>query len=216
MAGRITPTAPAVNTSFFAEGASGDFFETRIALTNPGPDPARVTLRFMPARGQAQSAFLEIPPAQSMAVDAAVVLPPASEFATVVESDVPLAAHRLMSWPRPAWRPTYGFGEGYGSHGDRGVPAAATTWYLAEGATHSGFDLFYLLMNPGDADARVRVRYLRPSGAPLEKTYTVGATSRLNIWVNLEEFPDGSGQRLLASSDVSASIESLDAVPIDQ
>jgi hypothetical protein len=58
----------------------------------------------------------------------------------------------------------------------------------------------------------VRVRYLRPAGAPLEKTYVLPPNSRNNIWVDVEEFP-GLGQAL-ANTDVSAVIESLDAVPI--
>ena len=43
--------------------------------------------------------------------------------------------------------------------------APSTIWYLAEGSTN-GFDLFYLLQNPNDAAATVRVRFLRGQGAP--------------------------------------------------
>ena len=39
-------------------------------------------------------------------------------------------------------------GSHHGSHGEHALEAPATTWYFAEGATHSGFDLFYLLYNP--------------------------------------------------------------------
>ena len=53
----------------------------------------------------------------------------------------------------------------------------------------------------------MRVRYLLPSGAPLEKTYTVTPKSRFNIWVDFEEFPDGSGNLALANTDVSAVLE---------
>ena len=98
------------------------------------------------------------------------------------------------------------------AHAETAVAAPALTWYLAEGATHSGFNLFYLLQNPNAAEAQVRVRYLRPSGAPLEKTYTLPPTSRTNIWVDLEEFP-GLGQAL-ANTDVSAVFEVLNGQPI--
>jgi len=94
------------------------------------------------------------------------------------------------------------------------VAAPALTWYLAEGATHSGFNLFYLLQNPNAAEAEVRVRYLRPSGAPLEKTYVLPPTSRTNIWVDVEQFPDGSGNLALASTDVSAVFEVTNGQPI--
>ena len=61
-----------------------------------------------------------------------------AEFSTVVESDVPVVVDRTMTWDAT----------GYGSHAETAIAAPATTWYLAEGATHSGFDLFYLLQNP--------------------------------------------------------------------
>jgi hypothetical protein len=129
-----------------------------------------------------------------------------AEFATWVETDQPVVTDRLMSWSRDL---------GYGSHGERAVfigpgvgsAPAPFTWYLAEGATHSGFELFYLLQNPSTGVAQARVRYLQPSGAPLEKTYTIAPASRLTIWVNQEEFPDGSGHRALANTEVSAIIE---------
>ena len=125
-----------------------------------------------------------------------------AEFSTVVESDQPLVVDRTMTWDAA----------GYGAHAETAVSAPATTWYLAEGATHSGFDLFYLLQNPAPTTTTVRVRYLRGTGTPLEKTYTLAPRSRTNIWVNVEEFP-GVG-RALASADISAVIESLDATPI--
>ena len=46
---------------------------------------------------------------------------------------------------------------GASGSGFTNVTAPRTTWYLAEGATHSGFDLFYLLENPGDTQAEVKV-----------------------------------------------------------
>ena len=69
-----------------------------------------------------------------------------AEFATTIESDAPIVVDRTMRWPPGA--------NAYGSHADRAVVAPGTTWYLAEGATHSGFDLFYLIENPGDRRRR--------------------------------------------------------------
>ena len=105
-----------------------------------------------------------------------------------------------------------GVANGYGAHAETAVAAPALTWYLAEGATHSGFNLFYLLQNPNAAEALVRVRFLRPSGAPLEKTYPLPPNSRNNIWVNEEDFP-GLG-KALAATDVSAVLESTNGQPI--
>ena len=38
-------------------------------------------------------------------------------------------------------------------HDSMGVPAAATSWFLAEGATGAFFDLYVLIANPGSTDA---------------------------------------------------------------
>jgi hypothetical protein len=97
---------------------------------------------------------------------------------------------------------------GYGSHAETSVEAGAQTWYIAEGATHSGFELFYLLMTPTATDAMVRITYLRPGGAsPIVKFYPVTANSRFTVWVNRES-PE------LASAEVSAEVLATNGVSI--
>ena len=44
-----------------------------------------------------------------------------------------------------------------------------------------------LIANPNSSDATVAATYLLPSGQTLTKTYNVGANSRFNIWVDLED-----------------------------
>jgi hypothetical protein len=116
----------------------------------------------------------------------------------VIETDVEVAAERTM-----VWMPD----QQYGSHSETAVKSPATKWYLAEGATHGVFNLFYLLANPSDANAGVEVKYLLPGGqAPIALNYTVAAHSRLTIPVD-----DQPG---LAATDVSAVITSVNNVPI--
>jgi hypothetical protein len=109
---------------------------------------------------------------------------------------------------------TWGVGA-YGSHAETAVHAPSTTWYLAEGATGWRFSLFYLLQNPSDTAADVEVSYLRGASDPvLVRTYTVPARQRRTIWVDEEQFPEGSGLKPLEATDVSASIRSANNVPI--
>jgi hypothetical protein len=120
------------------------------------------------------------------------MIPTASaEFSTVVESDVPVVVDRRMQWNRTR----------YGAHAETALAAAAPTWHLAEGSTAAGFQLFYLLQNPGATSAQVRARFLLPAGAPLDRTYTVPARSRFTVWVNQIA--------ALSSTDVSAVIDVL-------
>ncbi len=191
-------------TRYFAEGAASGTFETRLAFVNPGAADAHLALRFLTGAGETHGESLTVP-AQASAVVVVNDLPgmAEAEFSTTIESDVAVVADRRMTWPR---------GIGYGAHVETALPGPASTWYLAEGATHGVFDLFYLLQNPNDRAARVKVRYLRPDQTPLEKTYTLAPASRTTLWVDYEGFGDLG--RALAATDVSAVVESLDGLPV--
>ena len=65
-----------------------------------------------------------------------------------------------------------------------GVEAPGTTWYLAEGATHSGFEEWLCIQNPGDTQANVTVTYMFPGGATQDQAVSVGPHSRYTIDVN--------------------------------
>ncbi len=191
-------------TRYLAEGATSlPFLDTQLAVLNPGGSSASVLLRFLMTDGSTSALLVPVPGMTRATVDAKIqagLLE--AEFSTVIESDVEVVVDRLMQWDL----------RGYGAHAETAVAAPALTWYLAEGATHSGFSLFYLLQNPNATEAQVRVRFLRPSGVPIEKTYGLPANSRTNIWVNQEDFP-GLG-KALAATDVSAVFECTNGQPI--
>lgn len=185
-------------TRYFAEGAASTFFDTRIALANATTTSSIVLLRFLENDGTSTSQRVVVPARSRRTVTPASVVGTA-EFSTIVESDVAVLVDRTMRWDA----------SGYGSHAETALTATSTTWYLAEGATHSGFELFYLLQNPNPStSAQVSIRYLLPSGAPRTQTYTVAPSSRQTIWVDREL----SGA--LASTDVSAVVSVTNNVPI--
>jgi hypothetical protein len=95
---------------------------------------------------------------------------------TVVTSDQPIIAERSMYWPGAA----VPWGEGHNSFG---VVDAGTSWGLSEGRIGGplNFHTYILLANPQTTAANVTVSYLRDTGAPVTKTYTVPPTSRFNI-----------------------------------
>ena len=189
-------------TRYFAEGATGALFDTSLALLNPTASATVATLRFETPDGTHVERTLSIAARTRATIDPedepALA---AAEFSTSVTSTQPLVIDRTMSWG----------GGGYGAHAEASIPAPASTWYLAEGAT-GAFNLFYLLQNPHGTSAQVRVRYLRPSGPTLEKSYTLPPASRTNIWVNQEDF--GASGLALAQGDVSAVIEVTSGPPI--
>ena len=60
-AARTHPHNDAACTRYFAEGATSDFFETAIAIANPGSAPATVNLRFLLTTGALASTALTVP-----------------------------------------------------------------------------------------------------------------------------------------------------------
>ena len=184
------PRGFAANTRYLAEGASSTFFETRFALFNPGDTSAIVLMRFQRKGTTPASQYLVIPAkARRTVISTSVPDIATAEFSTLVESDTQVIVDRTLSW-----------GNGrYGSHAETSVVAPRTTWYLAEGATHSNFDLFYLLQNPGTTPSKVRVTFLLPVGAPIVRDYDLPPNSRDNIWV--DQIPG------LENTDVSAVFE---------
>jgi CSLREA domain-containing protein/uncharacterized repeat protein (TIGR01451 family) len=184
---------------YFAEGATGSFFDTSIALLNATGQPTTATVRFQREDGQVISTTVQL-----AGLARATVNPEAlnglqnASFSTVVESTQPIIADRTMRWDA----------SGYGSHAETSVAQPLTTWYLAEGATTGGFNLYYLLQNPTTQAATVEIQYLRPApAAPITRTYSVGANARRSIYVNGED-------PLLDEAEISARITSTNAVPI--
>ncbi|MGE3840680.1 MAG: matrixin family metalloprotease [Vicinamibacterales bacterium] len=183
----------------FAEGAANAFFDSEISIFAPDESgPAHVLTSVLTADGDRRTLALVLPPLGRRDVRLGDFGLRDKEFAATIESDRPLAADRVMTWDA----------RHYGAHADAGASHSSSHWYFAEGATHSGFELFYLLVNPNPIDADVRVRYLLPGpDAALERTYRVNANSRRTIWVDIEA-------SALAATDVAAEIESPPNAPI--
>jgi hypothetical protein len=182
-----------------AEGADNAFFKTRIGIANPGTTAATAVVRFDGDSGASTAINVHVPAGGKRTVFVDEIVPPSSSFATVVESSVPLASERTMSWDAT----------GYGAHAERASASASPTWFLAEGAT-GAFSLFYLLQNPGDSPATVTIRYLRPAPLPpIERVYDVLPHSRMTLPVALQ----APG---LADTDVSASIAATQPILVER
>lgn len=185
--------------TYLAEGATGGFFDTRLAIANPGNRDALVLCRFQSSTGAVER-YYRVVPAHSRATIDVETLPNMGSvaFSTLVEADEQVVVDRTMTWDDT----------GYGSHAERGtLTRTATTWYLAEGATHGNFSLFYLIQNAGTTTAVVDVTFLLPAGqAPIVKRYEIAADSRFNV--NVDEIPE------LAEAEMSAVINSVNGVPI--
>jgi autotransporter-associated beta strand protein len=198
--------APAT-TWFLAEGATGPFFETFILIANPNASPADTTVRFLPASGAPVVTHVAVPangrvtlniePQDASLANAAV--------ATEVSSPVPIVVERAQYWPDPA--PQW-----YEAHNSFGVTETALKWGLAEGRVGdaAGFQTYVLLANPSANAAAVTITFLRESGAPLIKQFTVNPSSRLNVAIGSgSDVPELTNERFgaLIESNVPIAVE---------
>ena len=184
---------------WLAEGASNSFFRWRLALANPEPAEAHALITLLTDGGALIRRPMVLPPRSHRTLTSADIADVDGSFSTTVETDLEIAVDRTMTWAN-----------GTGSHAEGAAASPGRHWYLAEGATHGAFNLFYLIQNPSAAPASVRVNYYRPSPLPwISSTYTVPAHSRFTIWVD----EAGPG---LESTDVSAEIISDQNIVVER
>jgi hypothetical protein len=182
---------------YFAEGASSGFFDCYFALANPSAtSAATVTLTFLRSDSQTFAHTEQVAPLTRRTVNVKDVpgMWPAPSFSTIMESNIEVVADRTMSWQSAS----------YGSHAETSIKDPAQTWYLAEGATQNGFQLYYCIENPNADPVDVEVTYLRASpNPPIAITHSaIPGHSRKTIYVNGED-------ARLAWSNVSGVVTSL-------
>ena len=177
---------------FFAEGVrflGSDFFSTFYLLFNPDPSgvPATVTATYYLDDGTTQTRTYTVSSQQRTTVHVNATLPELAGHAFSVKfaSTLPIVAERALY-----------FGEGgawTGGHASmgipttfdgQGVPQLPTRYYFAEGVAATGFDTFYLLVNPHASPIDVDVRYLKSDGTSETRTVTVGANRRVTVHLN--------------------------------
>jgi hypothetical protein len=198
----IAMTAPGT-TWYLAEGSTGGAFDLFYLLQNPGDTAANVTVNYLlppPAAPIVKTYAIAPKSRRTIYVDTEGADLAATDVSAKITSDQPILAERAMYFSTP----TQPFAAG---HEGAAVEAPATSWFFAEGATGSFFDLFLLLANAEATDATVQVTYLLPIGPPLVKAYPVKARSRLTINVDFED-------PRLVDTPVSAIVASTNGVPI--
>jgi hypothetical protein len=189
---------------FFAEGATGPFFECFILLSNPSASNATAHLTYLLPNGDTVPQTVTVPANGRTTIDVETIDPKLANAAvsTTITSDIGIVAERSMYWPDISigWRE---------AHNSVGVTEAALRWAVADGRLGGprAYQTYVLLANPNPVPAEVLVRVLRAGHPPITKTYTLLPTSRLNIG------PDETTP-LLGEGTFSADIQVLNFQPI--
>jgi uncharacterized protein YkwD len=199
--------APAT-TWYLAEGSTSGDFSLFYLLQNPGATAATATVRYLrPSPQPPIERTYQLAPRSRTTIPVDGVAPElaSTDVSGVITATAPIIVERSMYMNRP--------GEAFAAgHESAGVTGAASTWFLAEGATGNFFELFVLIANPNPTASAVTIDYLLENGTTLSKSYAVGANSRYTIWVDEETF-DG-GAKLLANRSLSMRVRATNGVPI--
>ena len=164
--------------------------------------PARVLFRFLTETGAGRSAAFLVVPAQSRrTIDAA-----AARRAWRRPTSRPSSSRTCRSWSIARCA-------GIRSRGSARTPSRArrrrrSTWYLAEGATHGAFDLFYLLQNPSPTQT---AQVQHPLPAALGRPDRAGRSTSRRTRARPSTSTSSPGS---APSTSRRSITSLNGVPI--
>jgi hypothetical protein len=166
-------------TWYFAEGSQG-FFSTFLLLVNPQASSNEVTVRFLRESAAPVTRTYTMSPRQRLTIDAGSVPELVDRsFGIEVTFVEPGLAERSMYFGTHAlWD---------AGHESAGVPAPATDWYLAEGATGPFFETFVLVANPTNDVADVTFTFLPEAGASVTRAHQVPAGGRLTVNIETED-----------------------------
>lgn len=161
---------------YFAEGSTHRF-DHYLHLLNPDrTTDASVNLTFFDHLGASWSFTTGVAAGSNLVIRASDLVGERTQLSAIIESDLPIAADRAGYWP--------GGGEWTGGHASAGARQPATTWHLAEGATHL-FDHYVLVANPSDSrTAQTRIDFLGEEGLILSRDFEIGPRARLTVKAN--------------------------------
>jgi hypothetical protein len=178
------------NTWYLAEGSTGGAFDLFYLLQNPNATAAAVTITYLLPGGQAPIVKHYSVSAHSrftIQVDNEKEDPAkgtrtlaGTDVSAQIDSDQPILVERAMYLTANG----KAFSAG---HDASGVTSPAKTWFLAEGATGSFFDMFILLANPNPDPTTATLQYLLPDGRVISKSYPLPPQSRTTINVDGED-----------------------------
>jgi uncharacterized repeat protein (TIGR01451 family) len=205
VAGTDGAGATALSTEwFFAEGATGSFFEEFVLMGNPGPNPAEIGALFSLPDGTTVTRHYTVAPYSRFTiwVDTVDPLLAHSSVALTLTSTnaVPIVAERAMWWPGGAWQ------EG---HVSLGATTTGLEWAVPTGTAGGpqGDSTFVLIANTANAPGQALVTVILDDGRHLTQTRTLVPQARDTVDIGVQ-FPESRGQHF------SVRVESLGAAPV--
>jgi hypothetical protein len=170
---------------YFAEGATGDFFDMYLLINNPNQEEATIQANYVLGTGEKIAKAYTVPPNSryNILVDTSVA---SGDFSTKISSSKPIFVERSLYLPGGDPMDTNKWLE---SHMSGGVYYTSRAWTFpyAEVGGSANAKTYLLLYNPGEAGV-VKVEVYKEEGTAIEKLYTLAENSRTTINIE-EDFP---------------------------
>jgi hypothetical protein len=196
---------------FFAEGATGAFFDLFILIGNPNDAAAQVTATFLFDDGTACSTTMPVGAKSrfNIWVDTLVLSDCPRSLAdaavsTTITADRPVIAERTMWWPGPSpaqWAE---------AHNAAGAAETGTRWALADGEQGGprATETYILLANTSPYAGTARVTLFFEDGSTLQRDVPLMPNSRASLPVGAPVAAGGFGPAV-ADRRFGAVIDSL-------
>jgi len=168
----VVGATSAQTTWYFGAGNTSAGINERLVLANPATSSTNAQIRYLTIDGHVLTQSVVVPAQSRLEVNVNNVVQQALH-SSVITSSAPIIAERQDFF-------TSGL---RGSTTSMGSSSAHMSWYLAQGDTSNGHTESLALANPSNVATQVQVVYYLPSGkgAPIIKSYTLAANSRLTI-----------------------------------
>lgn len=185
--------APATE-HYFAEGYTGEGFDTYLVMANPG-DRVEGTVAYLVEGGSPVERPFVLSPHSRTTRRESDDLGPGVSAAAIVRTAQPVAVERPMYFRYGPWVD--------GGHDTPGARAPAPSALFAEGHVGDGFDSYLVILNPGGQPATVSATFTTSAG-PVARSWTVPEMSRRTIRLNDELAPGDVALHLQSDQPVVA------------
>ena len=177
-------------TRYFAEGYTGDGFDTYVLLENPASQEYEAEIEMFGAQGPLYSITANLSPRSRLTLHLNELVPPGDVAVGIdLPEGSPVKAQRSMYFNY------HGLKDGHTTQ----ASGAATDSYFAEGYTGAGFDTYILVFNPQTTTAHVDLHLMTPERT-LEHGLEVAPLSRSTVRLN--DIVPGAEVATQLSSDV--------------
>ncbi len=161
-------------TWYLGAGDADPGFTERLVLANPAAQPATAQIRYLTTSGRSITQNVTVPGMSRVEVNVNRAVGQ-TLHATIINASAPIVAERQDFFNMNLSGATLGSTTSIGSN------SAHTSWYLAQGDTSAGHLEELALANPNTTSAQVELVYFQASGAPIIKTLTIAADTRVTL-----------------------------------